>query len=105
MVLIETKIFTRRIRLFLADDEYREFQSELAARPEMGKIISGSGGLRKVRWSASGEGKRGGVRIIYYWLTARDTILLLFVYSKHEKDDLTNNQIKQLRKLIDEDYL
>jgi len=66
MVSIETPIFTRRTQSILEDDEYRLLQAQLIQKPDAGKIIPGSGGLRKLRWSASGHGKRGGIRVIYY---------------------------------------
>lgn len=67
MVIIETHIFTKRINRLMSEDVYRELQNELIESPEIGKIIQGSSGLRKIRWSGSGKGKRGGSRIIYYW--------------------------------------
>jgi mRNA-degrading endonuclease RelE of RelBE toxin-antitoxin system len=66
MLFIETPTFTRRIQQVLSDDEYRLLQQELTERPEGGKIIPGSGGLRKIRWGLPGSGKRGGIRVIYY---------------------------------------
>ena len=83
MVIVETPIFTKQVLDTLSSDEYRLFQRTLLEHPDAGRLISGSGGLRKVRWSAEGRGKRGGVRVIYYWFTARDTILLLFIYPKN----------------------
>jgi mRNA-degrading endonuclease RelE of RelBE toxin-antitoxin system len=105
MVIIETPIFTRRIQEILSDEEYRLLQVQLINKPDSGKIIRGSGGLRKVRWSASGHGKRGGVRIIYYWFVLQETLLLLFVYSKREQDDLTPEQLRQLKKVVEGEYL
>ena len=67
MKIVETTIFTRRVLKLLADDEYRLLQQALLLRPELGQIITGSGGIRKVRWKMQGSGKRGGVRVIYYW--------------------------------------
>jgi mRNA-degrading endonuclease RelE of RelBE toxin-antitoxin system len=101
MVIIETPIFTRRMQTILADDEYRLLQSQLIQRPDAGKIIPGSGGLRKLRWSASGRGKRGGVRVIYYWFVSSEIILMLFAYPKNERDDLTPDQMKQLKKIVE----
>jgi hypothetical protein len=105
MVLIETPIFTRRIQAMLSDEEYRLLQMHLVNRPDVGKVIPGSGGLRKLRWSAGGHGKRGGIRVIYYWFASQDVILLLFPYSKSERDDLTGDQLRQLRKLVEREYL
>ena len=68
----------------------------------MGLVISGSGGLRKVRWGIGQQGKRGGLRVIYYYDKPNETIYMLFVYRKNERDDLTLDQIKFLRRLIEE---
>ena len=104
MVIIETPIFTKQVLAALSEDEYRHFQSMLIERPDVGKVVPGSGGLRKVRWAAEGRGKRGGIRVIYYWFTAQGTILLLFVYPKNVQDNLTADQLKQLKKIVDEEY-
>jgi len=104
MVIVETTVFTRRVQSVLSDEQYRVLQNQLVANPQLGKVIPGSGGLRKMRWSVSGKGKRGGLRIIYYWLASRDMILMLFVYPKNVQDDLTPEQLKALKKIIDEEY-
>jgi mRNA-degrading endonuclease RelE of RelBE toxin-antitoxin system len=104
MVIVETTVFTRRVQSVLSDEQYRVLQNQLVANPQLGKVIPGSGGLRKVRWSVSGKGKRGGLRIIYYWLASRDMILMLFVYPKNVQDDLTPQQLKALKRVIDEEY-
>jgi hypothetical protein len=104
MVIIETSVFTRQVLQMLSDDEYRQLQLVLASRPDVGDIIPGSGGLRKVRWGAKGHGKRGGVRAIYYWVVAQDRILMLFLYPKNERDDLTPAQLKVLREIVEEEY-
>lgn len=65
----------------------------------MGDVIQDTGGLRKIRWSANGKGKRGGVRVIYYDLTADAQIRLLLIYKKGIQDNLTEKQKKILRKL------
>ena len=104
MVIVETPIFTKQVLDTLSGDEYRLFQRTLLEHPEGGTRIPGSGGLRKLRWSAEGRGKRGGVRVIYYWFTARDTILLLFIYPKNVQDDLTPGQLRQLKQIVEEEY-
>jgi mRNA-degrading endonuclease RelE of RelBE toxin-antitoxin system len=88
----------------ITDDEYRLLQAYLVNRPDVGKIIPGSGGLRKLRWSAGGRGKRGGIRVIYYWFVSRDIILLLYAFPKSERDDLTTEQLRKLRKIIEKEY-
>jgi hypothetical protein len=79
-------------------------QTVLVIRPDAGDIIPGSGGLRKIRWGAPGRGKRGGVRVIYYWAVSQDRILLLLIYAKTEQDDLTATQLKVLKKIVEEEY-
>ena len=101
MKIIETPIFTRRVNDILSDDEYRLLQNTLILRPDLGKIIQGSGGLRKIRWSGSGRGKRGGSRVIYYWFKDKDTILMLLIYKKKEMDDLTKEQLSILKKIVE----
>jgi hypothetical protein len=105
MVIIETPIFTRRIQELIPDEEYRLLQIHLTNRPDGGKTIAGSGGLRKLRWSAGGHGKRGGIRVIYYWLMPRDAIFLLYAYPKSEQDDLTAEQLRQIKKVVEREYL
>ncbi|MBA4391804.1 MAG: hypothetical protein C0399_12835 [Syntrophus sp. (in: bacteria)] len=105
MVIIETPVFTRKILASLSDEEYRLLQVHLLNKPDAGKIIQGSGGLRKLRWSAKGHGKSGGIRVIYYWFVAQDTILLVFAYSKNERDNLTAEQLQHLRRIIEGEYL
>ena len=104
MLIVETSVFTRRVTKLLADENYRLLQHALIARPECGDVIRGSGGLRKIRWSGSGRGKRGGVRIIYHWAATRQTILMLLVYAKNEQDDLSPDQLKLLKKLVEEEF-
>ena len=104
MEIIETSIFTRQVQAFLSNEEYRQLQLALVIQPGMGVIIPGSGGLRKMRWTIGGHGKRGGVRVIYYWVVVQDRILMLFMYAKNEQDDLTPDQLKVLRKIVEEEY-
>ena len=104
MVIIETSVFTRWVTALLSDDEYRELQATLVERPKAGAVIPGSGGIRKLRWSASGRGKRGGARVIYYWATEQEHLLMLFIYAKNESDDLTHDQIKTLRHIVEREY-
>jgi hypothetical protein len=97
LIFVETHVFTKRITSYMGDEEYGRLQGFLADRPDAGRIIRGSGGIRKVRWAGSGRGKRGGLRVIYYWWIAKDRISMLLVYAKNEQDDLTADQLKQLR--------
>ena len=103
MKIIETSIFTKKISSLLTAEEYRKLQNALILNPQRGKVISGSGGLRKIRWGISGKGKSGGVRIIYYWLLKKNIILMLLVYPKNEQDDLTSSQLKILKSLVEKE--
>jgi mRNA-degrading endonuclease RelE of RelBE toxin-antitoxin system len=101
MIFIETSIFTKEIIKFLPDESYRQLQSIVMLRPEAGSLIRGSGGLRKIRWNLPGSGKRGSLRVIYYW-DPPDTIFMLFPYRKTKQEDLTPDQLKLLRNVVKE---
>jgi hypothetical protein len=101
MTIIETPIFTRLIKTILTDEQYRELQNKLIARLDAGKIIPGSGGIRKLRWGVSGRGKRGGNGIIYFWFSQQEIILMLLIYPKAEQDDLTSDQLRTLKNLVE----
>jgi len=103
MIFIETPVFTKDVRECLSDEEYRGLQLALLLRPEQGSVIRGSGGLRKVRWKAKGRGKRGGIRVIYYWIKPEDTIYMLMLYDKTHQEDLTPAQAKILARLVREE--
>jgi mRNA-degrading endonuclease RelE of RelBE toxin-antitoxin system len=80
--------------------QFRALQSQLLETPEVGVRIPGTGGLRKLRWSAEGRGKRGGVRVIYFFVEQRALIVLLLLYPKNVQDDLTAEQKRALRELV-----
>lgn len=86
----------------LNDDDYRVLQHTLAANPETGDIVPGGGGIRKIRFALPGKGKRGGVRIIYYWQKSKDRIFMLIVYIKSKKSNLTTEQTTILKRLAKE---
>jgi hypothetical protein len=104
VIIVETSVFTRQIRNVMSDEEYHRLQVLLVSQPGLGALIPGGHGLRKLRWRAEGRGKRGGVRIIYYWAVRTDKILMLYVYPKNEQEDLTPNQLKLLRKIVEQEY-
>ena len=101
MVFVETTFFTRVIADYLCDEEQGKLQTHLTEHPDDGDVIKGTGGIRKIRWGAKGKGKSGGVRVIYYWRTARDHIYLLNIYGKNEASDLTEKEKEYLRKLVE----
>ena len=104
MVIVETSLFTRQVQDLLSDEEYRELQTALANHPNAGSVIVGSGGLRKLRWAIRGKGKRGGSRVIYYWAVSQEQVLMLLIYRKSEHEDLTRDQLKTLKRVVEEEY-
>lgn len=104
MKFIETRVFTRELFELLEEEEYRALQLALVLRPEQGRLIPATGGLRKLRWSAGARGKRGGCRIIYYWDKRKETIYMLFIYVKSKQEDLSPSQAKLLSKLVREEF-
>jgi hypothetical protein len=104
MKFVETSVFTRRITQALSDDEYRLFQAALLRRPVQGDLIEGTGGIRKLRWGEYGRGKRGALRIIYYWHAEREMFLMLFLYRKNEQKDLTSDQRRVLAKIVRQEF-
>ena len=102
MEFIETPTFTRLVLDLMDDNDYASLQATLALRPDLGKVIPGGGGIRKIRWSGSGRGKRGGLRFIYYWQMADARIWMLLAYPKNERDDLSPEQLRHLKILVKE---
>ena len=82
----------------------QRLQIALMLRPEQGDLIRGSGGLRKVRWALPGSGKRGGLRIIYYWSAGDRAFYMLYAYAKNEQGDLTATQARTLGRLVREEF-
>lgn len=100
---IETALFSRLVREYLTNKEYLELQNELIRNPSAGPVISDSGGVRKLRWAASGRGKRGGFRVIYFVRRPKDIIWMLTIYPKSEIDSIPGHVLKQIRKEIEGD--
>ena len=103
-VFLETPLFTKRIRELISDNEYRILQMVLGLRPEQGAVIPGTGGIRKIRWGQKGRGKRGGIRVIYYWHRQTDRIYMLLTYTKIEQDDLSADQARILSRLVKKEF-
>jgi hypothetical protein len=98
---VETPLFTRLVQEYLSDDEYALLQQALMADPQIGDVIPGSGGVRKMRWRVAGRGKRGGIRIIYFLRLARGQIWLLTLYAKNVTDTISAHVLKQIKAEID----
>jgi hypothetical protein len=103
MEFIEAPAFTRHLSDYLDDEGYREMQMRLAANPELGDLMPGTGGFRKARWvdARRGKGRRGGLRIVYYYFKSEDQIWLMTLYDKNEAADLTAKEKKALKAAIE----
>lgn len=104
MQIKETPVFTRRLPDVMDDDEYAFLQIALVTNPQLGVVIPGTGGIRKVRWAGSGRGKRGGARVIYFAALADGQILMLYVYAKNDRGDLSEAQKGALRAVVEAEY-
>jgi hypothetical protein len=94
MVIIETPHFERIRDQYLTDDQYSLLGWYLARRPEADSVIPGSGGMQTLHWPSPGRGKRGGLRVLYYWIAPRGQIVMLTVFRKSELENLTRADIK-----------
>jgi len=95
--LIESPIFSKLWPDYWSEDERGEFATWLAQNPEAGDVVPGSGGVRKVRWSREGRGKRGGVRVVYYNQLGESLIWLLVIYAKSRQENAPAHILKALK--------
>jgi len=100
MEFIETTAFTKHVYDYLSEDEFLGLQRFLLRYPEYGKVVRGSGGVRKVRWAVSGKGKSGGVRVIYYFKRQDSEIWLLTIYRKNEVENIPAHILRRIAKGI-----
>ena len=100
---IETRLFSRLVQDYFTDAEYGKLQGELIRNPEAGRVIRGSGGVRKIRWAAAGSGKRGGYRVIYFVRRSDSIIWMLTMYPKGKIDSIPGHVLKQIRKELEDD--
>jgi mRNA-degrading endonuclease RelE of RelBE toxin-antitoxin system len=105
MEFIEAPVFTKYLKKYLSEESYMALQDFLLVNPHAGEIMPGTGGFRKLRWydKRRGKGKRGGLRVIYYFFSQEVQIWLLTIYGKNEAKDLTSEQKKALKSAIDEE--
>ena len=98
MIFEEDPEFTEKAIRLIGDEGIFAIQVYLLEQPDAGDIIPGSGGCRKLRWAAKGHGKRGGARVIYYWITENHRILLLDFYAKNQSENLSQAKLKELKR-------
>jgi hypothetical protein len=101
VTFIETKLFTRLADEYLGDDGLLALQVHLLAQPEIGKLIAGSGGVRKLRWAMPGRGKRGSLRVIYFLRMKQEEVWLLTLYAKNVSDNISTAALKKIKATID----
>lgn len=96
LTVIESPLFTKLWPDYWSEDERAAFAAFIAAQPDAGDVIRGSGGCRKVRWSADGRGKSGGVRVIYTARLASGALVLLTMYGKSARDTIPAEVLRRL---------
>ena len=97
--IVELPEFLRKSEKLLNSSEQQGIINYLASHPVSGALLQGTGGIRKLRWSAQGKGKSGGVRVIYYYHNESMPLFLLTVFGKGEKANLTKRERNELAKL------
>lgn len=98
---VEFEAFTKKVAQIAEDETLRDFQNELAANPESGDIIPGSGGLRKARFKLEARGRSQGARVIYLWLPKTQTIILFTLYTKAEQTNISSATLKILKDVVE----
>lgn len=99
--VVELTSFIRSATGVLTEDEIGDLIVHLAQKPKAGDVIPGGNGLRKLRWTREGMGKRGGARVIYYHVDADGVVYLLLAYPKSARDDLTKEQLNRLKQAME----
>jgi hypothetical protein len=103
LTVAETELFSRYAADYWTEAEHGEFVAWIAMNPEAGDVIPGTGGCRKVRWTRSGMGKRGGVRVIYFNRLNEGMLWLLLIYGKSARDNVPANVLRAIRDELDHD--
>lgn len=99
--VIATKRYERDAKRLLTEQERAALRDAIASNPEVYPVVRGTGGVRKARWSRQGKGKRGGVRVIYYYWTPDDEAYLLHIYAKSEQSDMSAADQKAVKAFVE----
>ena len=99
--IVSTSGFDAKAEKLLSADERASLEYSLALAPESHPVIPGLNGVRKARWGRQGQGKRGGVRVIYFYAVSAEVVLLIAVYAKNEREDLTSDEKKAINRFIE----
>ena len=102
IAIVELPPFSKKAAKILEKEEIEALRAYLLQYPDKGDVIPGTGGIRKLRWAASGRGKRGGARVIYFYHVVGTTIYLMACYTKNEQDDISPAVKKQLKAIVDQ---
>jgi hypothetical protein len=102
LTVVETLLFQKQWPLYWTEVDRDRFAAFIAERPDVGDVVPGSGGIRKVRWNREGSGKSGGVRVIYYVRTAQEDIVLLTLYAKSKTDNISGQKLKEIRRALED---
>lgn len=96
-----TSRYEREAKRLLTGVEIETMEAAIAADPEAHPVVPGTGGVRKARWSRQGRGKRGGVRVIYYYWVSDNEVYMLYLYAKNEQADMDAAGRKEARKFVE----
>ncbi|MCL4746443.1 MAG: type II toxin-antitoxin system RelE/ParE family toxin [Burkholderiaceae bacterium] len=102
LTVVETPLFQRQWPLYWTEEERGIFAAYLSSHPDVGDVVPGSGGIRKVRWSRAGSGKSGGVRVIYFVRTGQGELILLTLYAKSKTGNITGEKLKEIRRALED---
>ena len=100
MAVVETEEFLNRSKAIFTESERASLVAHLGANPEAGRLVTGAGGVRKIRWATPGQGKRGGARVIYYYYNQSIPLFALDIYAKNEKANLSEADKRSLKRLL-----
>ena len=100
--IVRTTVYERSVKKLLSEAETEELAASVAGNPEQGVVIPNLKGIRKLRWGRTGQGKRGGLRVVYYYYRRNDVIYMLTAYTKSDREDLKPEEKKLLRRFVEE---